>query len=83
MAVLSPQETNRFFAACARSTYYAATAKNSVWKRSVKIDHSYKTLRERNAKGSSCGLTLQMVVDAHLRLASVFGLDTLPFWGAL
>jgi len=49
----SPQETSSFFAACARSAEYAATAKNSVSQRSVKTGHSYKAQRERNAQGSS------------------------------
>ena len=52
---MSPQETNRFFAACARSADYAATAKNSVSQRSVKTGHSYKAQRERHAQGSSRG----------------------------
>ncbi|WP_211095492.1 hypothetical protein, partial [Yoonia sediminilitoris] len=32
---MSPQETNRIFAACARGTVYAAIAKNSVSQRGV------------------------------------------------
>ena len=42
MAAKSPKETSRFFAARARSTNYAATAKNLALQSNVKTGHSYK-----------------------------------------
>jgi len=46
---VSPQETSRFFAARARSTNYAATAKGLAWQRGVKIGHPHKSQRRHSA----------------------------------
>jgi hypothetical protein len=70
---ISPQQTNRFFAACVRSKVYAATAKNSVSQRGVKTGHSYKTQRGKNGQGSSRGLFCHSTKSRSL----VIGVDTI------
>ena len=49
----SPQENNRIFAACARSTVHAATAKNSVPQRGMKTSRPFKLQHGSAGQGSS------------------------------
>lgn len=54
-AVVSPQETTRFFAARARSGVDVTTAKSSVLQRGVRTGHSCGPQRRCDGQGSSCG----------------------------
>ncbi len=53
---ISPQETNRIFAVCARSTVHAATAKTSVSQRGMKTSRSFKLQHGSAGQRSSRGL---------------------------